>query len=76
MVKKAEDHYRELSQRALQRLADSRITPNVISDKFDQGVLMSAVYKSPVLPVLLRTGAGLWDSLLHAVLLWLSYLLQ
>jgi hypothetical protein len=36
MVKKAEEHYRELSLRALQRLADSRITPNVASDKFDR----------------------------------------
>jgi hypothetical protein len=36
MVKKAEDSYKELSQRALQRLADSRITPNVAADKFDR----------------------------------------
>jgi hypothetical protein len=36
MVKKAEDNYRELSQRAMVRLADSRITPNVASDRFDR----------------------------------------
>jgi len=36
MVKKAEDSYKELSLRALQRLADSRITPNVAADKFDR----------------------------------------
>ncbi|OGN93818.1 MAG: hypothetical protein A2Z71_11725 [Chloroflexi bacterium RBG_13_50_21] len=36
MVKKAEDHYLGLSQRALQRLTDSRITPNVAADKFDR----------------------------------------
>jgi hypothetical protein len=36
MVKKAEESYKELSQRALQRLADSRITPNIASDKYDR----------------------------------------
>jgi hypothetical protein len=36
MVKKAEDNYRDLAQRALVRLADSRITPNVAADKFDR----------------------------------------
>ena len=36
MVKKAEENYKELAQRALTRLADSRITPNVAADKYDR----------------------------------------
>ena len=36
MVRKAEDNYHLLVQRAQQKLADSRITPNVAVDKFDR----------------------------------------
>ena len=36
MVKRSEDNYHLLVQRAQVRLADSRITPNVSSDKFDR----------------------------------------
>jgi len=36
MVDKVEQNYRELAQAAHQRLADSKITPNVAVDKFDR----------------------------------------
>ena len=36
MVNEAEENYRQLAQAAYQRLADSRITPNVAVDKFDR----------------------------------------
>jgi hypothetical protein len=36
MVRKAEDNYKDLVQRTMQRLADSRITPNISADKFDR----------------------------------------
>jgi hypothetical protein len=36
MTRRAEENYKELCFQALRRLADSRITPNVASDKFDR----------------------------------------